>query len=58
MQLKEINVIRTVLGIIYRTFVRKSLKKAVDDPSHVWDDIMMGACDAVFGNADKPNKPE
>ena len=28
---------------------RKTLKNAINDPEKEWDDIMMSACDVVFG---------
>jgi len=40
----------TIAKISYTLFLRKLLKKAIDDPEQEWDDVMLRALDIVLGH--------
>lgn len=40
----------TIAKIAYTLFLRKLLKKAIDDPEQEWDDVMLKALDTVLGH--------
>lgn len=39
----------TIVRILYILFLRKLLKKAIDDPEQEWDDVMLRALDTLLG---------
>jgi hypothetical protein len=42
-----------IAKIVYKAFVRRMLKKAINDPKKTWDDTAMAAADEVFGYKEK-----
>ena len=40
--------IGTIIKKIVYPLIRPSLKKSIDDPDKVWDDVAMGAADEIF----------
>lgn len=42
-----------LVSVVYTLFIRKPLKKAVDDPSTEWDNYLIDSLDTIF-NYRKP----